>query len=409
LPKKELTKPEILEKVLRENYTKKDIEIAGAIKKAYPDVFKDTQTETIRKQVGAMRHSVDLPETKKAPEKPITVAEVIEEDRIVRNLKKSAGDYKLKYEHLLKQDEKKSQLIDLHTKLAEIIDVEPVVENPSIKKSQATVLTLLSDIHIEHRIDKVSVNWLNEYNPDIARRRIHSYFTNLMKLIRKERQDVVIENVVVGLLGDNIHGFIHEEYQQTNYMTPIEASLFAYEQLLAGFNYMLENDDKIKNFTIICKVGNHSRTTEKSYTDAEAVMSFEYGLYKHLAKHFENEKRIKFIIEENYFTYFDIYNKTIRFHHGHAFRYCGGIGGLYIPLLKFVLRANQQRFAHVDAIGHWHSHIHIPQAMVNGCICGLNAYASKLGFQPEPPTQQFQLIDSKRGFTLNLPILLESN
>jgi hypothetical protein len=404
---KKLSKPEILEAHLRENPDKKDIDIAKAIKEAYPQLFKTSKIDSVRKRIGELRLELNLPQG--AEKKQLTVQESIEEDRRIKSLQDKNADYKIKYEHLLKQVDKKDRIIDLHTELSKIVSVSPIRVNKSISKSQATVLTALSDVHIEQRIDKASVNGLNEYNPDIAKIRINNYFINLVKLIKKERQDVVISNLVLSLLGDIIHGYIHEEYQQTNYMTPIQASLYAYELLLQGINYILENDDKLEHITVVCKVGNHSRTTEKSYTDAEALMSHEYGIYKHLAKHFENEKRINFIIEESYLTYLDIYDKTIRFHHGHAFRYGGGVGGLYIPLLKYVSRLQEQRHADIDFIGHWHTHIHIPQALVNGCVCGFSAYSSKLGFKPEAPTQQFQLVDSQRGFTLNLPILLESN
>lgn len=404
---KKLTNAQVLETHLRENVDKKDIDIAKAIKEAYPKAFEKSKLDSVRKRIGELRLELNLPQG--VERKSLTVEESIEEDKRIKNLQSKNADYKIKYEHLLKQVDKKDRIIDLHTELSKIVSVNPIKVNKSLGKSQATVLTALSDVHIEQRIDKMSVNGLNEYNPDIAKKRINSYFVNLIKLIKKERQDVVIKNLVLALLGDNIHGLIHEEYIQTNYMTPIQASLYAYELLLQGFNYILENDNQLENITIVCKVGNHSRTTEKSYTDAEAVMSFEYGIYKHLAKHFENEKRITFIIEENYLTYLQIYDKRIRFHHGHAFRYGGGIGGLYIPLLKYVLRLNEQQHADIDVMGHWHTHIHIPQALINGSVCGFNAYSSKLGFKPEPPTQQFQLIDANRGFTLNLPILLESN
>jgi hypothetical protein len=45
--------------------------------------------------------------------------------------------------------------------------------------------------------------------------------------------------------------------------------------------------------------------------------------------------------------------------------------------------------------------------LVNGSLIGYNSYARAFGFEPEPPKMQFQLLDKKRGFTLNNPIILD--
>ena len=145
--------------------------------------------------------------------------------------------------------------------------------------------------------------------------------------------------------------------------------------------------------------------TDKVYSDSEAVMSHEYGIYKYLEKVYGD--KINFHISESYFSYHTIYDKIIRFHHGHGFRYVGGIGGIYMPLMRFILKVNQQHTADLDVMGHWHQTIHIPEALINGSVCGFDAYALRKAFKPEPPMQQYQIIDSKRGFTYNIPIHLE--
>jgi hypothetical protein len=39
-------------------------------------------------------------------------------------------------------------------------------------------------------------------------------------------------------------------------------------------------------------------------------------------------------------------------------------------------------------------------------VKGHDEFARVHGFKPEPPQMQFQLIDAKRGYTFNCPILL---
>lgn len=166
-----------------------------------------------------------------------------------------------------------------------------------------------------------------------------------------------------------------------------------------------------KNGTLITRLDGkvnftgNSRTTMKCYTSDEALMSNEWSIYKHLEKHFENDNRIDFILDESYFTYMTVYGKVLRFHHGHNIRYMGGVGGLSIPLYKYIYKSNQQIKADMDFIGHYHQYTHLPMALINGSIIGFNAYGVKIGASPEEPVQQFQILDAKRGFTTNTPII----
>src|SRR5690606_8904092 len=132
--------------------------------------------------------------------------------------------------------------IDLLTELPE---AKPYVikADPSIK-SEATAISQLSDIHFEQRIDAHTVNYLNEYNPDIAKQRLDNYFRHLKKLIDLSRKEIEIKDLIIHLGGDSLHGFIHEEYHRTNYLTPIDASFQLYEILISGFNY-IKKDGKL--------------------------------------------------------------------------------------------------------------------------------------------------------------------
>ena len=275
----------------------------------------------------------------------------------------------------------------------------------STNAEQGTIITLLSDIHAEHKIQYAQTNGLNKLTPEITKHRLHNYFNNFLTLTRLTRNGIVLDNLIIGLLGDNIHGFIHEEYLRTNYMTPIEASMFITDILQDGIQLILE-DGEFKNITMICKVGNHSRTTNKVYTDEEAKHSYEWGIYHILAQHFPT---IKWVIDESYFTYMKVYDKVLRFHHGHGFRYQGGVGGIYVPWMRYIYKINKQKPANMDFIGHWHTREFLASGggIINGSVCGVDPYSIRMGFPAEPPTQTFQILDAKRGFTINAPIMLE--
>jgi hypothetical protein len=140
-------------------------------------------------------------------------------------------------------------------------------------------------------------------------------------------------------------------------------------------------------FVVPCKVGNHSRTTLKTRYASEAGHSLETLLYVHLVAHFRNEPRLKFVIDDSYLTYIDIYDQTLRFHHGHELKYAGGVGGLFI-------------------FGHFHQSKDGGKFISNGSLIGYNAYAIRNKLDPEPARQQIFLIDKKRGRTFSCPIVL---
>ena len=284
----------------------------------------------------------------------------------------------------------------------------PAIKVPGLQavgKEVGTVVSLLSDVHGEEKITRAQTNGFNSYNPDICKARMHNYFKNLVKLTRLTRNGITLNDLVVAMLGDMIHGFIHPEYQRTNYMTPIQATHWMTDILRQGFNFLRDNG-KFTNITVICKIGNHSRTTQKVYTDEEGLYSHEWGIYQILAHEFPE---FTWVIDESYFTYMNIYNKVCRFHHGHAFRYMGGVGGIYIPMLRYIFKVNRQIQANMDFIGHWHTQeaLLTGGAIMNGSVCGASAYSIRLGFPASPPMQTFQIIDARRGFTANFPIILE--
>ncbi len=301
----------------------------------------------------------------------------------------------------------RQKLLDYYEKVnAETSLVRDMVPNPSqYEIEQGIIMSLLSDIHGEHKITRAQTNGLNEFNPNICEQRLRAYFTNLIKLKRIFHKDIALDQLVWFWLGDMIHGFIHEEYHRTNYYTPIEAAAWMQDMLGRGIKYILENGE-FQRIVIICKIGNHSRTTAKVYSDEEAKHSYEWGMYRALSKLFPE---VGWIIDESYHTYFNIYDKTIRAHHGHAFRYLGGIGGIHIPLMRYIAKLNRQRRADMDVMGHWHSRTFdaTDGYIVNDCVCGADPYSIRLGFPISTPTQQFQILDLHRGFTINAPIMLE--
>jgi hypothetical protein len=125
--------------------------------------------------------------------------------------------------------------------------------------------------------------------------------------------------------------------------------------------------------------------------------SYEILLYRHLARRWAKEKRLEWHIATGYQVMVKLWDYTIRFHHGDAVNYGGGVGGLTIPLRKAISGWNTVQHADLDVCGHFHQLTDGGDFIVNGSLIGYNAYALRVKARYEHPQQAWFLVDSKRG------------
>ncbi len=272
------------------------------------------------------------------------------------------------------------------------------------RKSEAIAFMVCSDWHVDEVVKPLMVNNLNKYNPKIATKRADAFFRNGLKLVDICQKDVEINRIVIPILGDMISGNIHEELAENSSMLPMEAIQFVKELLTSGIKFLIKNSNK--KLTFVCHCGNHSRITKTARHSTEVGNSLEYLLYHNLKDYFRKEKRIEFLISPSYHSYLKIFGKTIRFHHGHAMRYGGGVGGIYIPVNKAIAQWNKLRWADLEVFAHFHQMRDGGNFICNGSLVGYNPYALSIKADFEQPKQVFFIWDRKRGKTITAPILL---
>lgn len=273
-------------------------------------------------------------------------------------------------------------------------------------KASAMPWVVLSDLHMEEVIEPDTIpGTTNSYNPDIAKARLQSVFKHGLYLAKTMGTMADVDTMGLAILGDVISGYIHPELAEGNALSPIEATLFAEEQLIAGINYIL-NNSKYRLLIPTCQ-GNHGRITEKMRVQTAAETSYEWMMYHHMAKHFKGNDRVKFQMTNGYHNYVKIWNTTIRFHHGDAIRYAGGVGGITIPVNKQIANWNTYTKADLDVLGHYHQLFDGGHFIVNGSLIGPSAYSIKIGARFERPRQAFFWIDSKMGKTMSGEVFVD--
>lgn len=276
--------------------------------------------------------------------------------------------------------------------------------------NEGTAVIALSDWHSEEIVKPGQVNGLNEYTPDICTMRATKIFQAALNLVQLLQERIAIPTIILALLGDFITGNIHgEENAESNAMQPTHALVFAMNLLISGIQFLLDNTEA--DFVVPCHSGNHARTTKTTRFNSENGHSLEYLMYLTLAAHFRHEKRVTFLISEGMHSYVDLYAgqpgaTTIRFHHGHAVKYGGGVGGIYIPVNKAIAQWSKARHADLDVFGHFHQMRDGGNFLCNGSLIGYNTFALSIKADYEKPRQLLFLIDRKRGRTCTWPILV---
>lgn len=327
----------------------------------------------------------------------------VEMDRTAHQERSELASLKTRYKDALKTIARQETELDALGEMRAACTSDIVIA-PKHKTgtSEATAIMVASDWHLEEKVGK-EVGALNTYNLKIAEERAHQFFAHGLRLVKLLAQDVKIPTIILPLLGDFISNDIHDEFPEVNEETPIHAIVRVQGLLIAGIEFLLTNSDC--TLVIPCHSGNHARTTKTTRFTTENGHSLEYFMYVNLATYFKDEPRVTFHIPEGMHSYIKVYDQTVRFQHGHAIKYGGGVGGIYIPVNKAIAQWNKGRHADLDVFGHFHQMRDGGNFICNGSMIGYNAFALSIKADYEPPKQALFLLDKKRGRTCMWPIL----
>lgn len=333
----------------------------------------------------------------------VPVLRQVVEDQAKLKTADALASLKRRYEEALKTIERQERELHSSTVLGQGIDTFAIEPQKGNGTSEGTVVIVASDWHIEEKVG-AEIGSLNTYSLAIAKQRATRFFQSSQRLIQILQQDIRIDTVVLALLGDYITNDIHEDLVEANALQPIHAIVTAQDFLASGITFLLANT--ACKLVIPCHSGNHARTTMKTRFASENGHSLEYLMYLHLAAYFRHEPRVQFIIPDGMHSYLQVYDTTIRFQHGHAIKYGGGVGGIYIPVNKAIAQYNKGRHADLDVFGHFHQMRDGGNFVANGSLIGYNAFALSIKADYEKPKQALFLMDKTRGRTCLWPIFV---
>jgi hypothetical protein len=346
------------------------------------------------------------------------IEKFLDQDIKNRKLASDKRDINTKYKHL-------QQELDIANARNEVIDALASIEDKPISYahkrkvkdstvSESVAILLASDWHIEERVEGSTVNFMNEYSVEISKERAQRFFERALYLIDVVRHSTTIDTIVLALLGDFITGYIHEELEENNEESPIEALMTVQGMIVEGIQFLLDSAD-IKELIIPCSIGNHGRTQKKKRVATAYKNSYEWLMYHQLQTMFAADERVTFVIGNSYHEVITLFDGDgpggngykIRFHHGDYIRYGGGVGGITIPVNKAIAQWNKGYVkAYLDCFGHFHQAMDGGTFVANGSLIGWNSYAVSIKAEFDVPKQQLIFIERDHGKTCVWPILV---
>jgi transposase-like protein len=272
---------------------------------------------------------------------------------------------------------------------------------------------MLSDLHFGEVVFANQVNGVNQYNTEIAKRRLRRVVEGSIRLLRQTLAPGEFGGMVVVLGGDMVEGVIHDEIRDTVDETVMQAVITLHDELVPHLKVLC---DEFGRLHVPCVAGNHGRLDRKPRQKNGPALNFDWLLYQFIARTIGSDAayrdRITFQIPEGYECSYRIHGLRYMLTHGDAFKGGNGITGPLLPWMRGGLKASKSYSAmgmpfDVMVMGHWHQLRYLRSIIVNGSLVGWNEYAAKNHFDFETPQQALWLTHPTRGLTFQEAVFAE--
>ncbi len=305
------------------------------------------------------------------------------------------------------------------------LPAEPTVKprksaNPEKHSRQAVVLHL-SDLHVGEVVNREEVMGVNEYNLDIAQKRIGRLFNAASVLTTSAwpASDAAPVKVCVLLGGDLISGHgLHPEHAETDAGTAYQQTKWAAEYIAAGVLRLhldlAERFGKPIPIELISVVGNHGRDTfGKPRTKLVSIQSYDTLVSDFVEASLKHIPTIQHFRPRGFDAYFDVVGWPCLLTHGDRMGSGGGQG--FIGPLATVIRGHrkiidtehrQRRPVYKIFSGHFHVSGVSSFGFSNGSGVGFGEFAKSIRADPEPAQQNFVVFHERIGILRWHPIAM---
>lgn len=306
----------------------------------------------------------------------------------------------------LTNDYIKKKIIDLRD---ENVDVPDWVLRPPKEEVTGVPTLFASDWHWAEIVDPKQIGGVNQYNISISQNRARALIETAIDLLNNHLKNPDYPGIVFALGGDMVSGDIHEELVATNEVEIMPTVLDLFGVLTWCISTLADTFGRV---FVPCVTGNHGRNTHKIRAKGRNFTSFDWLIYSFLAKRFEGDERVKFLIPDGPDAYYSIYGHKYLLTHGDQFSGGESVIGALGPIIRGDHR-KRSRNSQINMqyqtmiLGHWHQLIQLERLIVNGSLKGYDEYAYANNFPYEPPRQALWITHPVHGITFSAPVHVE--
>jgi len=290
--------------------------------------------------------------------------------------------------------ELEAEVAFMHSAAAHPAVIRTPSARPKSGKRIATPVFLWSDWHFGETVTLEETLGKNRYDLDVADKRAAKCIDNCLWMRKEMARTQTCDDTYLAINGDMVSGDIHDELRETNdkglrYQCDRCASA-----LLPGVKAIADATPGVLH--VVCIGGNHGRLTHKQHIKNGTQHSVEHiGVYDVLRRVLgDMGGKIAWHIPPAERFILNVHGHRVSQQHGTMIRSAGGIGGVLVPMTRWVTRDNA---ADLYLFGHFHEADAYGKVIKNGALIGSSAYTAWLGIEDRPPEQVAFVIDADRG------------
>lgn len=342
-----------------------------------------------------------------------TIAEskvIVKKDIEISRLRAEKQILKKKYQQAIKATSTQEAVLEY---IRDHIQALPEVSSPKPRSAKNTgsseeeLILNLGDIHAGEVVSAEEMNDLNEYNFDIATRRLKALADSVIDIAKNKLSGYTFRKLHILGLGDWISGTIHEELVETADGNIIEWTMNLAYVVAQMIRELAVEFEEIEFVGI---VGNHGRLHRKPRFKARYV-NWDFVCYQMLSALLANQKNVKCTIPKSFWHIHTVNKHNFLLIHGDNINSSLGIPWYGIQKmvanLKELLASKDQYFDYI-MLGHFHNYGLLDRVkgelIINGSLIGGNEFSVGKMFTSSEACQHFCGVHPKRGMTFRYKI-----
>jgi transposase-like protein len=287
-----------------------------------------------------------------------------------------------------------------------------VTETAASRSSPGVPMGHWSDWHTGEVVNPADINFINEFNAKILKRRVRNLVSRTINLLTNHMVNPVYPGFILCLGGDMITGIIHDELKKSNELTDYESMFLAADLITWGIERLV---DAFGRVFVVDIDGNHPRATRFVEHKNFRVQNLDWVTYRIVERYFDKDPRVSFFSPTSNEALIQVWDRSFMFMHGHDLGVKGGDGiiGAAGPIIRGEHRVGRKSAAigrdfDVLCLGHWHQRMIHNGLFVNNTIKGADEYAMKaLQAKPTAPSQNLWIEHPQWGTTFHMEVFVD--